>query len=52
MIVGGYPATDTVDLLSPDPLNNPVPLCHMQLSPFPTNVYAHAAAALLPGTVN
>jgi hypothetical protein len=48
MVVGGY-KVDTVELLSPDPLNNPVPECHRQLKRFPKTVYSHAAAALMPG---
>jgi hypothetical protein len=49
LIGEGTTVSNTVELLSPDPANYPVPDCHNQLNPFPTTVYSHAAAALLPG---
>jgi hypothetical protein len=56
MVIGGehinhLNVVNIVDLISPDPLSNPVFECNRQLKPFPKNVSGHAAANLLPGMI-
>ena len=39
LIVGGSPATSEVEVVSPDPVSNPVPECLKSLSNLPTWIY-------------
>ena len=49
LVGGGYAGMDTVELISLDPENNPVPQCLRHLKPFPKVISFASGATLEKG---